>query len=124
MCKTLHMLSRTITLHLPLRTRPQGSSRQELSEDEAQIYRSVVGKLLFISKDRPDLGFAVKELCRDVKNPLGRSWRKLKRCLRYLAGSRDLGIFMKKSDRASAKRPKLEVFVDSDWAGVTDDGRT
>ena len=69
------------------------------------------------------MGFAVKELCRDVKNPLGRSWRKLKRCLRYLAGSRDLGIFMKKSDRASAKRPKLEVFVDSDWAGVTDDGQ-
>ena len=40
-----------------------------------------------------------------------------------MAGSRDLGILMKKNDKASAKRPKWEVFVDSDWAGVTDDGQ-
>ena len=34
-----------------------------------------------------------------------------------------MGLFMNKNDKASAKRPKLEVFVDSDWAGVTDDGQ-
>ncbi len=41
---------------------------------EAQTYRRVVGKLMLIAKDRPDLGSAVKELCRDLKLPSWRSW--------------------------------------------------
>ena len=69
----------------------ESSDGEELSDADAQIHRSVVGKLLFSSKDRPDLGFTVKELCRDIRGPNNRSWRRLKRCLRYLVGSRDLG---------------------------------
>ena len=100
----------------------ESSDCEELGDADAQIYRSVVGKLLFISKDRPDLGFTVKELCRDIRGPNKRSWRRLKRCLRYLAGSRDLGIFMQQKKNTDLKKPKVEVFADSDWVGLTDIG--
>ena len=54
------------------------------------IYRTCFGKLLFASKDRVDLAYASKELARDLKEPRKRSWRRLKRAGRYLAGTLDL----------------------------------
>ena len=54
------------------------------------LYRTCVGKLLFAAKDRVDLAYAAKELARDLKEPRKRSWRRLKRAGRYLAGTLDL----------------------------------
>jgi hypothetical protein len=89
----------------------ESSDCEVLGDADAQIYRSVVGKLLFISKDRPDLGFTVKELCRDIKGPHKRSWRRMKRCLRYLAGSRDLGIFMQQKTKRSLRLRCLWILI-------------
>merc|ERR1712086_591259 len=91
----------------------------ELDLERAGIYKSCVGKLLFAAKDRPDLAFAVKELSRDLKNPLERSWRKMKRCGRYVAGLLDLGLRFQKSGREELV---VDAFVDSDWAGIAEEG--
>ena len=71
--------------------RPEHRDSEELSVEDGGVYRSAVGKLLFISKDRPDLGFAVKELCRDVKNPDGQKLEKIEAVLAVLGGQPRLG---------------------------------
>ena len=65
---------------------------EPLTEELASEFRTLTGKLLYIAKSRPDLAFAVKELARDIRNPVKRSIRKLRRLGRYLSGTRDLGI--------------------------------
>ena len=68
------------------------------------IYRTCVGKLLFASKDRVDLAYASKELARDLKEPRKRSWRRLKRAGRYLAGTLDLYQGLRKELRRVLRR--------------------
>ena len=80
----------------------------------SRIYRTCVGKLLFASKDPVDLAYASKELVRDLKKPRKRSWRRLKRAGRYLAGTLDL---YKEMLNKPNQNLKMDIFVDSDWCG-------
>ena len=49
---------------------------EELAGEDLVRCRSVVATANFIAQDRPDVRFAVKELCREMARP---SWRKLKK---------------------------------------------
>eukprot|EP00974_Lingulodinium_polyedra_P010165 976199-Lingulodinium_polyedra.AAC.1 len=51
-----------------------------------RTYRSVVARGNFLAQDRPDIRFAVKELCRRMSNPRECDWASLKRLARYLKG--------------------------------------
>ena len=56
-------------------------------------YHSIVGSLLYLTgATRPDVGFAVNQLARFVANPGRRQWDFLVHLLRYLAGTRELGV--------------------------------
>ena len=83
------------------------------------IHRTCVGKLLFATKDRVDSAFPSKELARDLKEPRKRSWRRLKRAGRYLAGTLDLYQEMLNKPNQDLT---MDIFVDSDWGGVVDAG--
>ena len=90
-----------------------------LDKTASEINRTCVGKLLFASKDRVDLDYASKELARDLKEPRKRSWRRLKRAGRYLAGTSDLYQEMLNKPNQDLT---MDIFVDSDWGGVVDIG--
>ena len=60
--------------------------RRELAGEDLTRYRSAVATANFMSQDRPDVRFAVKELCREMARPTCASWRKLKKVARYLRG--------------------------------------
>ena len=60
-----------------------------LSTDEHKVYRTAVGKLLWLALIRPDMSYATKELSRDLTAPTNQSLLKLKHLLRYLAGTKD-----------------------------------
>ena len=66
-----------------------------------------------------DLAYASKELARDLKEPRERSWRRLKRAGRYLAGILDL--YQEMLNKPNQDLP-MDIFVDSDWGGVMDAG--
>ena len=51
---------------------------QPLLGEELARYRSVAATANFIAQDRPDVRFAVKELCRDMAKPTFATWRKMK----------------------------------------------
>ncbi len=90
-----------------------GTESEELSREEGSVYRQLAARANYLAQDRPDLQFAVKELCREMSAPTTRSWRRLKRVARYLLQYPVLSYrFERQRDQ-----PVVEVFVDSDHAG-------
>ncbi|KFD64059.1 hypothetical protein M514_23769 [Trichuris suis] len=76
-------------------------------------FRKAVGSLLYLATvSRPDIAFAVGQLCRRVESPTQSDWKAVKRVIRYLAGS-----VSQKLRFSSEGNIKLTGFVDADWAG-------
>ena len=68
----------------------------------------------FTSQDRPDVRFAVKELCREMARPSCASWRKLKQLARYLRGQPR--VVQKIKLNVEGVGNDVKIVVDSDWA--------
>ncbi|XP_019149841.1 PREDICTED: uncharacterized protein LOC109146641 [Ipomoea nil] len=83
----------------------------KLYDDPAQ-YRSLVGALQYLTITRPDLFFAVNQLCQHMHAPTVSHWEQLKRVLRYVKGTVTFGLQIRKS---SSK--KIHAFSDFDRAG-------
>ena len=85
------------------------------------LYRTAVGKLLWLAFVRPDCSYAVKELSRDVKGPTIESLAKLKHLLRYLFGTKDYVLRIKPIHMLSDWTSSMDIvcYVDSDWAGCS-----
>ena len=90
-----------------------------LSIEEQFNYRSTVGALQYLTMTRPDLAFAVNKVCQYLHTPTDAHWSAVKRILRYVKGTLDLGIRIQKSPTML-----LSGFSDVDWAGCPDDRRS
>jgi len=89
------------------------------SASEKASYRVMVGSLLYLACwTRPDISFAVSELSRFVADPGQNHMLSTKRVLRYLRGTKDLGLQYTRPTGSLANR--LYGYVDSDWAGCAD----
>ncbi|XP_057529764.1 uncharacterized mitochondrial protein AtMg00810-like [Amaranthus tricolor] len=75
------------------------------------FYRSLVGKLNFLTHSRPDLTFVVQTLSQSMQDPKVPHMQALHHTLRYIAGSIGQGILLKAGERIS-----LIGYSDSDWA--------
>jgi hypothetical protein len=53
---------------------------------------------------RPDIAFSVNVLARYSSNPTCRHWNKIKHVLRYLCGTRDMGLFYRKDTKSKLVR--------------------
>ena len=91
----------------------QAGDQEELSTADHSLYRTAVGKLLFVAQGRADIKYATKECARDPATPMGFSMRKVKRIVKYVEGTANYGTGFKKDSRAS---DVIDVFCDSDWA--------
>jgi hypothetical protein len=84
-----------------------------LSPREASVFRSVVARGNYLSQDRPDIRYAVKELCQKMSKPTNVDMIRLKRLCRYLAGApRAVQL-----EGAVVSDTTIDVFVDADWGG-------
>jgi histone deacetylase 1/2 len=90
-----------------------------LSSDDATRYRSVVGALQYFTLTRPDLAFAVNKVCQYLHSPTTAHWTAVKRILRYVKGTSDVGLRIMKSSSML-----ISGFSDADWAGDIDDRRS
>ena len=80
-----------------------------------------MGCLLYIAKQtRPDILATVSRLSRYLENPGKVHWMAAKRVLRYLKGTRDLGLTF----RRDADGLQLFEACDADWASDVDDRRS
>eukprot|EP00261_Vitis_vinifera_P039164 XP_019080407.1 PREDICTED: uncharacterized protein LOC109123862 [Vitis vinifera] len=82
-------------------------------------YRSTVGALQYVTITRPELSFSVNKVCQFMQNPTEEHWKVVKRILRYLQGTLQHGLHLKKSSNLD-----LIGFCDADWASDLDDRRS
>ena len=92
-----------------------------LSPEEHKVYRTAVGKLLWLALVRGDIAYATKELSRDVTAPTMQSVAKCKHLLRYLIGTRMCVLRLRPSYQLANGNCAVDinVYVDSDWAGCS-----
>jgi hypothetical protein len=77
------------TFHSTIPVEPQGRLSEKddpLFEDKGR-YRSIVGKLLYVTVTRPDISFAVNRASQFMENPRYSHWQAVCLILRYLKGS-------------------------------------
>jgi hypothetical protein len=82
-------------------------------------YHSLVGALQYLTFTRPDIAYAVQQVCLHMHDPREVHLVAAKRILRYLQGTLDHGLVIPKS--ASTQ---LIVYTDADWAGCPDTCRS
>ncbi|XP_068338887.1 uncharacterized mitochondrial protein AtMg00810-like [Pyrus communis] len=75
-------------------------------------YRALVRGLQYLTWTRPDLSFAVNLVCQFMRQS---HLQAVKRILRYLKGSLDLGLWFPKC----AKSLSIHAYSDADWAGCS-----
>uniref|UniRef100_A0A2N9EQM2 Uncharacterized protein n=1 Tax=Fagus sylvatica TaxID=28930 RepID=A0A2N9EQM2_FAGSY len=78
-------------------------------------FRSVVGALQYLTLTRPDICFAVNQVCQFLHQPTTNHWTAVKRILRYLKDTPDHGLFYQPGSLM------LEAYSDADYAGCPDD---
>lgn len=73
-------------------------------------YKELIGSLQYLAHGtRPDIAYPVSRLSRCAEKPTMKHWKELKRVLRYLRGTTNHGILMKKSEQP------VVCYVDADW---------
>jgi hypothetical protein len=88
---------------------------------EADEYATLVGEMLYAARgSRPDLAAPLSTLCRFVRNPSQQMWTSLKRVLRYVSGTLELGIIF---DGLAEPRLTIVAWSDADWASADIDTR-
>lgn len=79
-------------------------------------YCTLVGRLQYLTLTRMDIGYAVNKLSQFMHRPTTLHWQALKRLLRYLKGTVDLGLMLHVNSPFN-----LHAFSDADWAENRDD---
>ena len=107
----------------------------ELDNNKASAFRSILGALLYISHERADIQYSTKSLASYLKSPTTHSWLQLGRLLGYLKFTEAFSLFLSKSSPGTSLFEKLngvvevsdsrahtlvETFTDSDWQGSRD----
>lgn len=86
---------------------------------EPTYFRSVAGKLQYLTITRPDIQYAVNFVCQRMHAPTDADFCFLKRILWYIKGTATLGLHIRKDSAM-----QLSAFCDSDWAGCKETRRS
>jgi hypothetical protein len=82
-------------------------------------YRTLVGKLLYLTNTRPDIAFPVQQLCQFLDCPTVLHFKAAHKVLRYLKGCPGTGLFFPRNSDIH-----LVGFTDADWGGCVDTRRS
>ena len=95
----------------------QKAKDQEIPTQElVTAYQSMLGSLMYImTQSRPDIAFAVSKLSQYVSRPTKTHWEALKQVLRYLSGTKDIGITYGQSGKDSASILTLTGWTDASY---------
>jgi hypothetical protein len=82
-------------------------------------YRSLAGGLQYRTLTRPDISYAMQQICLHMPAPRTSHLTLVKRVLRYVRGTMDFGLHLRASSSTS-----LTAYSDADWAGCPDSCRS
>ncbi|XP_071698965.1 uncharacterized mitochondrial protein AtMg00810-like [Rutidosis leptorrhynchoides] len=91
-----------------------GSSYKDPTE-----FRSLAGALQYLTFTRPDISYAVQQICLHMHDPKDAHMQALRRIIRYIKGTISYGLQINKTAAHS-----LVSYTDADWAGCPDTRRS
>ncbi|XP_022030763.1 uncharacterized mitochondrial protein AtMg00810-like [Helianthus annuus] len=86
---------------------------------DGTLYRSLAGALQYLTITRPDIVYAVQQVCLFMHDPREPHFQFLKSILRYIRGTLDYGLQLSPSRSSS-----LTAYSDADWGGCQDSRRS
>ncbi|XP_021317661.1 uncharacterized protein LOC110435888 [Sorghum bicolor] len=87
--------------------------------DDPTQYRSLAGALQYLTLTRPDLAYAVQQVCLFMHDPREPHLAFLKRILRYVKGTQYAGLSI-----SAGPIDSVTAYSDADWAGCPDSRRS
>ena len=88
-----------------------GSGTDQTPMDKGR-YQRLVGRLIYLSHTRPDIGFPVSVVSQYMNNPTEEHMEAVTRILRYLKMTPGKGVLFRKNENK-----EIRVYTDADWAG-------
>ncbi|XP_071729206.1 uncharacterized mitochondrial protein AtMg00810-like [Rutidosis leptorrhynchoides] len=76
------------------------------------LYRSLAGALQYLTFTRPEISYAVQQICLFMHDPREQHLHALKQIIRYIQGTTDLGLQLYASSPTT-----LVAYSDADWVG-------
>ncbi|KAK2984414.1 LOW QUALITY PROTEIN: hypothetical protein RJ640_009914 [Escallonia rubra] len=121
---TLDLLKETCMLSCkPVNTPMDPTCKLGMKEGSTPVdkgrYQRLVGRLIYLSHARPDIGFYVSVVSQFMNNPTEEHLDAVYRILRYLKMTPSKGLFFKKGYREN-----IDIYCDADWAGSIIDRRS
>ena len=110
----MHMLH-SKSLQLPMGTHVKLTNYKGKKLASPDVFRRLIGKLIYLTITRPDIAFAVQVLSQFMHEPTEEHLAAAKHILRYLNGTQGLGILLSNHTNMS-----LTGFCDSDWGSCCD----
>jgi len=89
---------------------------KELEGKEKTEFRGDCALLNYLGQDRSDIQFATNQICRKMSRPTEEGKWKIKRVVRYLVGAERV-VWRYGEFEGGGEKLRLDVHVDSDWAG-------
>jgi hypothetical protein len=102
----------------PIDTKPKLAASCGQPFSDPFLYRSLAGALQYITLTRPEISYAVQQICLHMHDPRDSHFQLIKRILRYLKGTIDLGLVLH-----STSSHQMVAYSDADWAGCPDTRR-
>lgn len=99
----------------PVDTNPKLSAAEGAPLVNGTDFRSLAGALQYLTFTRPDIAYAVQQVCLHMHDPREPHLAALKHILRYVRGTLHLGLLLRPSTQSN-----LLVYSDVDWAGCSD----
>ncbi|GKF12511.1 hypothetical protein Tco_0050437 [Tanacetum coccineum] len=98
----------------PMETHKALTKDEDGKDVVVNLYRSMIGSLMYLTSSRPDIMFLVCACLRFQFQPKFSHLNAIKRIFRYLKGQPKLGLWYPKDSPLI-----LEAFLDSDYAGAS-----
>ncbi|XP_021971245.1 uncharacterized mitochondrial protein AtMg00810-like [Helianthus annuus] len=103
----------------PVDTNAKLSASSGDAFSDPTLYRSLAGALQYLTFTRPDISYAVQQVCMHMDAPKTGHWLALKRIIRYIKGTASFGLTIGPTTSNS-----LVAYTDADWAGCPDTRRS
>jgi hypothetical protein len=103
----------------PVDTKQKLSTSSGTPYEDPSLYRSLAGALQYLTFTRPDISYAVQQVCLHMHAPRTEHMLALKRILRYVQGTLTFGLHLSPSTIT-----QLISYTDADWGGCPDTRRS
>jgi hypothetical protein len=102
---------------IDLQTKLAGDSGPPV--EDASQFRSIAGALQYLTFTRPDIAYTMQQICLRMHDPREPHLTAMKRILRYLQGTPDYGLLLRRSSSSD-----LVIYTDADWTGCPNTRRS